>query len=81
MDNESYLDLRVEKIFKLGGTNRFSVYADIQNLFNAGTIWDVQNRYPELSIYGQGTSVDIPFGAPTLIYDPRRLLLGARWSF
>jgi hypothetical protein len=81
MDNESYLDLRIEKIFKLGGTNRLSVYGDIQNVFNAGTIVDVQNRYPLLSVSGQGTSVDIPFEAPTQIYDPRRLILGARWSF
>ena len=39
LDSESYLDLRVEKIFKLGaGTNRLSVYADFQNVFNEGTV-------------------------------------------
>jgi len=81
MDNESYLDLRIEKSFNLGGTNRLAVYADIQNLFNAGTVIYVQDRYPLLSISGEGTSVDVPFEAPSQIYDPRRLILGARWSF
>jgi hypothetical protein len=81
MDNESYLDLRIEKSFNLGGTNRLAVYADIQNLFNAGTVIYMQDRYPLLAVSGEGTSVDIPFEAPSQIYDPRRLLLGARWSF
>ncbi len=36
---ESLLDLRVEKIFPLGqGTDRLSVYADVQNVFNSGTV-------------------------------------------
>jgi outer membrane receptor protein involved in Fe transport len=81
LGNESTLDLRIEKIFKLRGTNRLSVYADIQNVFNAGTVIDVQNRHPLLAIPGQGTTVDIPFEAPSTICDPRRLILGARWSF
>jgi hypothetical protein len=81
LDSENYLDVRVEKIFNLGGTNRLSVYADIQNVFNAGTVIDVNRRHPVLSIAGQGTEVDLDVGTPTIIYDPRRLLLGARWSF
>ena len=80
LPNESYLDLRIEKIFKLGaGTDRLSVYADIQNVFNEGTIIDVQRRYPNVSIAGYETPVD--FGSPTEIADPRKFILGARWSF
>jgi len=78
LDNESYLDLRIEKIFKVGaGTDRIAVYADIQNLFNAGTVIDVNERYPSVSIANE----DVEFGSPTEVIGPRRWLLGARWSF
>ena len=78
LDSETNLDLRIEKIFKLGtGTDRMSVYADVQNLFNASTIISVQTRNPSTSIAGE--SVD--FSSPTTIVGPRRWLLGARWSF
>jgi Carboxypeptidase regulatory-like domain/TonB dependent receptor-like, beta-barrel len=78
LDNESYLDLRLEKIFKVGaGTDRIAVYADVQNLFNAGTILAVQSRNPSISIANE----DVNFSSPTSIVEPRRWLLGARWSF
>jgi hypothetical protein len=78
LDNESYLDLRLEKIFKLGaGTDRLSIYLDIQNAFNAGTITDVNERYPSVSVSGN----DVEFGSPTEIVEPRKFILGARWSF
>ncbi len=78
LDSESYLDLRLEKIFKVGaGTDRIAVYADVQNLFNAGTITDVNERYPSVSIANE----DVEGGSPTTIIGPRRWLLGARWSF
>jgi outer membrane receptor protein involved in Fe transport len=80
LDNESYLDLRIEKIFKLGaGTDRLAIYADVQNIFNAGTILAVNERYPEVSISGYDQAVAM--GDPTEISAPRRMLLGARWSF
>jgi hypothetical protein len=78
LDNESYLDLRIEKIFKVGaGTDRIAVYTDVQNLFNAGTVIDANERYPSVSIANE----DVEFGSPTTIIGPRRWLLGARWSF
>jgi hypothetical protein len=78
LDSESYLDLRLEKIFKFGaGADRIALYADVQNLFNAGTVTDVQKRYPSFSIANE----DVEFGSPTVIIGPRRWLLGARWSF
>jgi hypothetical protein len=80
LDSESFLDLRLEKIFKVGtGTNRISVYADAQNLFNAGTILSVNTRYPEVSIAGYDQAVAM--GDATSVAQPRRWLLGARWSF
>lgn len=82
LDAESYVDLRLEKSFTLGeGSDRLALYADIQNLLNAGTVVGVNSRYPEVAIAGGGEVVDIPFEGPTRIYEPRRLLLGARWSF
>jgi hypothetical protein len=60
LDDENYLDLRIEKIFKVGaGTDRIAVYADVQNLFNAGTVIDVNERYPSVSI----ASEDVEFGS------------------
>jgi hypothetical protein len=78
LDSETNLDLRLEKIFKVGaGTDRISVYADVQNVFNAGTIQAVNGRYPSVSIANE----DVAFGSPTTIAGPRRWLLGARWTF
>ena len=79
-DSRNTLDVRLEKIFRLGtGTDKVSVYADFQNVLNAGTITNVQNRYPNVSIAGYDDPVE--FGGPTAITPPRRILLGARWSF
>jgi hypothetical protein len=88
LEGESYLDLRLEKIFKIGSdTDRLSVYADIQNVFNEGTILARNSRHPTTSVVGpdpdtgEFTFVPIDFEAPTVIVQPRRFLLGARWSF
>jgi len=76
--SENILDLRLEKIFKLGaGKNRFSLYADITNLFNASTITDLQYRAPD-KVVGAET---VKAGAPTALVSPRQTTLGARWSF
>lgn len=79
-DSRNTLDLRLEKIFRLGqGTDRLSVYADIQNVFNSGAEWNVQTRYPDVSIGGYDQPVQ--FGAPSQLIPPRAVLIGARWSF
>jgi hypothetical protein len=80
LDAENNLDLRLEKIFKVGaGSDRIAIYGDIQNVFNSENIISVNARYPEVSIAGYDQPV--AFGSPTALNQPRRLLLGARWSF
>jgi hypothetical protein len=77
-ERENILDLRVEKIFKIGaGKNRIALYADITNAFNASTITGVQVRVPDLVI---GTET-VGFESPTGVITPRQTILGARWSF
>jgi hypothetical protein len=79
LDSESYLDLRVEKLFNVKDFGRLSVFADIQNVFNASTVTAVNARYPNISVAGYDQP--IAFEGPTAIVEPRRFLLGARWSF
>jgi hypothetical protein len=77
-DSESILDLRLEKIFKLGADkNRIAFYADITNVFNASTVTSLQVRVPDLVI-GNET---VDFEGPTGVIDPRQVTFGARWSF
>ena len=77
-DSEKVLDLRLEKIFRVGALkNRIAFYADITNALNASTVSDIQYRAPSLVI-GTDTVVN---GAPTGVIDPRQVTLGARWSF
>jgi Carboxypeptidase regulatory-like domain/TonB dependent receptor len=75
---EKVLDLRLEKIFKLGGRkDRVSLYVDILNALNASTVDGLQYRVPTLAI---GDS-DVDFNSATSVVDPRQITLGARWSF
>jgi hypothetical protein len=77
-ERENILDLRLEKIFKIGGgKNRIALYADITNAFNESTITGVQVRVPDLVI---GTET-VEFEAPTGVIAPRQATFGARWSF
>jgi hypothetical protein len=79
LENESYLDLRVEKVFNISGAGRIAVFTDIQNLFNASTVDAVNARYPNISVAGYDDP--IAFEGPTNVVQPRRFTLGARWSF
>jgi hypothetical protein len=79
-DSQNVLDLRVDKIFKLGGEKeRLSLYADIANVFNSGTVNFVVTRATGLS-FGS-PPVDVDFEGPTSVIPPRQVTLGARWSF
>jgi hypothetical protein len=70
------VDLRVDKVFKFG-VNRFSVWMDVGNLFNASTVTSRQNRYPNRTIAGYNVLYD----GPTAIIGARQVSFGARWSF
>jgi hypothetical protein len=71
-DFTNTLDLRVEKAFEIQN-NRFGVYADITNLFNASGVLSRQSRYP--------SSGGVAYKAPTSIQDARQITFGARWMF
>jgi hypothetical protein len=81
IDALNTLDLRIEKPFKLGssGRHRLAAYADITNVFNAGTATHVFRRFPSTEI--AGIDEPVPFGAPGTLIPPRVVTLGARWSF
>jgi outer membrane receptor protein involved in Fe transport len=76
LPRQAVLDLRIEKTLRVG-RGRLGVYADVTNVFNAGTPTDAQDRVPSNLIAGY----DVLFGAPTAILPPRQATLGARWSF
>jgi len=77
-ETENILDLRLEKIFKLGAAkNRLAIYADITNIFNASTRTDLQYRVPD-RVIGKET---VAYRSPTALISPRQTTLGVRWSF
>ena len=79
LDTTNLLDLRLEKVFKLGSRkDRIALYADISNAFNSGLVTNVIDRYPSQAIVGAG---DVPFDAAAQITPPRQTQLGLRWSF
>lgn len=80
LDDESVIDLRLEKIFKFGGRrDRLALYADITNLFNDSLVTAVITRSPNQAIGGVDEPVD--FGSPSQLIAPRQIQIGARWSF
>jgi len=72
------LDLRLDKQFRITSRDRVSVYLDINNVFNADTILDFQDRAPSRTITGIGP---IAVGAPISLLSPRQLTIGGRWMF
>ena len=66
------VDLRLEKVFNIQG-NRFGVYADTINLFNANGVTTRQATYPR--------SGGIEYKSPTGIQGARQITFGGRWSF
>jgi hypothetical protein len=80
LPNQSLLDLRVEKIFKLsGGKDRISVYADIANVFNSGTVSEVEDLAVGETLGAQ--QFVAPLDGPLSLIPPRQVTFGARWSF
>jgi hypothetical protein len=80
LPHESVLDLRFEKLFKIGGRgDRLALYSDITNVFNREVILSRQERFPDRVTAGIETPV--PFDSPATIIAPRQFQIGARWSF
>ncbi len=84
-DNQSLLNLRLEKIFKFGQHNdRIALYADINNVFNGGVITQVVTRLDGTTVGTtecDGTYCSVPYAGPVSIIEPRQLTFGLRWSF
>jgi hypothetical protein len=96
-DNETNLDLRLEKVFNVG-IHRFGVYADLQNALNQLTVLSRQARYPSRTLtmpadyadainpdtgqpWKAGDNVPVAFGDPLTVSAGRQLTFGVRWSF
>jgi len=81
-DRSSTVDMRFEKLVKVA-SNRFGVYADVSNLFNAGVVTSRQTRYPSLTLTDPVTGDDVPvaFGDPRAMNPARQVTFGFRWSF
>ena len=76
LPTQNNVDFRAEKIFRFG-PNRFSVWMDAGNLFNASTVTGVQSRYPDRTISG----ATVLYDSPTTIIGARQITFGGRWSF
>jgi len=80
-DNETNLDLRLEKVFDVG-FHRLGVYMDIQNMLNQGYLISPQTRYPNISLTDRaGKSFTVKFGDPITLNAARQITFGGRWSF
>jgi hypothetical protein len=83
-DNQSLLDLRLEKIFKIGQNDRIAAYVDVNNLFNSGVITRVVTRLDGTTVGTtecDGTYCEVPYEGPVSIIEPRQVTFGVRWSF
>jgi len=77
-DMNNLLDLRFEKIFRVGDAgDRIALFADVANALNSSLITSVQTRYPETTIGDD----PVAFGGPTGVTPARQITVGARWSF
>jgi hypothetical protein len=78
LEADRVLDLRAEYEHAVVGTHRVTAYVDVMNLFDRATVLEVSPLYPVAAPGGRGI---VPFDAPTRVRPPRRLFIGARWTF
>ena len=71
VDDQSILDLRLQKDFHLGGEASLALFADVLNLTNNGANQGIASRRADASA----------FGVPTVFIWPRRLMVGAKLHF
>jgi len=70
--NQSILDLRLQKSFRFSGDVQFRVFVDFLNLFNTGN---------HQGVLGRRVDVEDTFGVPSDFLLPRRVMLGAKFTF
>ena len=71
LPSQSVLDLRLQKDFGFGKNVKFSVFGDALNIFNTGTYQGLLSRIVDSDTYG----------VPSDFLFPRRLMLGAKFTF
>ena len=67
----AFLDMRLQKDFKLGKTPRISIFADALNLLNADAYEGVLSS----------TVTSSSYLFPSSVINPRRVMLGAKFRF
>ncbi|MGH9312608.1 MAG: TonB-dependent receptor [Vicinamibacterales bacterium] len=70
--DQTIVDLRLEKDFRLGGTADAAIFGDLLNVFNSDANQGVLARRADLAD---------TFGDPSLFVFPRRLMVGAKIRF
>jgi hypothetical protein len=68
-------DLRLSRLFRLGGAQRLELMIEGFNLFNRANVVNVNNTI------GNGASPSPTFRQVTAVGDMRQFQLGARWTF
>ncbi len=71
LPDQNLLDLRLQKSFSFGKQIKFSLFADALNVTNSGTYQDLLSRIVDQDTYG----------VPSEFLFPRRLMLGAKFTF
>ena len=71
LPDQTSLDVRLQKDFKLGTQPRLSLFADVLNLFNDDAYENIGSRI----------ATSTAFGEPTRFILPRRALIGMRFEF
>jgi hypothetical protein len=73
--------VRVEKVLRFG-VHRFGFYADIQNVFNLGSVTSQNGLYPNRTLTdSQGNDFKVWLGGPLAQVAGRQTTLGVRWTF
>ncbi len=88
LPSRSVVDLRLAKVFKLGGGTRLNLFVDAFNVFNSETVTGVNSTwgryyydYPNPPAADGWDGPRSGYKVPLSIEAPREIRLGARLSF
>jgi hypothetical protein len=79
-DTIKYLDLRLEKRFKVTGRARLGLIFDVYNVFNANPELNIRHTSGRLTISETGTNIPT-FNTPVTILPPRIARISARFDW